>query len=106
MADLRLLLSGGDIPPYKVEDGIKKGYVLTGPYTTAIMLVPVSGLAANGVEVNAYALEVTVTSPSGNPTGSVADNYYTRFKKTFESKYPVVRVKPRIIRPSFCGQTY
>jgi len=95
MADLRLLLSGGDIPPYKVEEGVKKGYISTGsgPWTTAVMLVPVRGMAANGVEVNAYALEVTVTSPGGNPTGFVADNYYTRFKRTFESKYPVVRVK-------------
>jgi len=94
MADLRLVLSGGQIPPYKVEDGVKKGYILTGssPWTSAIMLVPVRAMAANGTEVKAYALEITVTSPSGNPTGFMAEHYYTTLKRTFESKYPVVRV--------------
>jgi len=99
LADMRLLLSGGNIPPYKVDDGIKKGYILppTGwgdPYTKAFMLVPVRGIAANGVEVDAYALEISVTSSDAiNVSKTLANHYYTILKRAFESKYPVVRVK-------------
>jgi hypothetical protein len=94
MADLRLLLSGGHIPPYKVDDGIKKGYVVTSTlHTSAIMLIPVRGIAAKGAEVDAYAIEVTVTRPDGGATGFIANRYYTILKRVFESKYPVVRVK-------------
>ena len=98
MADLRLILSGGSIPPYKVDEGIKKGYILapTGffnPYTSAIMLVPVRGIGRNGMEVDAYAIEITVTRSDGGATGIIANQYYTILKRAFDSKYPMVRVR-------------
>jgi hypothetical protein len=98
MEDLRLLMSKGGNYPLKVDEGIKKGYVVfSDTYKVIWMLVPVRGITANGVEVNAYAIENTVISstplPSFNVTGLLARDNYKTLKKVFESKYPVVRVR-------------
>ena len=57
------------------------------------MLVPVRGITDNGKEVDAYAIEITVTNSRGGATGVFANIFYVKIKKAFDSKYPLVRVR-------------